>query len=211
LHKPPELLEAMASIAGPAWSWSTGEDCSPFGQAAFLGVIQKTGNAPAFLVSMTKREIKEWIERHRPPAPGEYRRPVYEPLLLCLTCREMKRESRYAFKGAQRCIDCDAGEKIASVLRSRLCAALRGSGRSKRLERYLGCSVLKFRAHLESLFVEGMSWENRAEWHVDHIVPVCRFNHLEEREIMACWHYTNLRPLWAHLNLKKSGKVGTGI
>lgn len=160
---------------------------------------------------MTKRERKEWLAKHRVLDLGEVRRVEHEPLLLCLTCREMKRASRYAFKGAQRCVDCDAGVKVAMSLRRRLSGLLRGSSRSRRLERYLGCSVEQLRRHLESQFVDGMSWANRAEWHIDHIVPVCRFDHLKESEIMACWHYSNLRPLWAHLNLQKSGKVGTGI
>ncbi|MGL5566685.1 MAG: hypothetical protein ACRDC4_13260, partial [Plesiomonas sp.] len=30
-------------------------------------------------------------------------------------------------------------------------------------------------AHLEALFTDGMSWENRSEWHIDHIKPVAAF------------------------------------
>jgi Uri superfamily endonuclease len=90
-------------------------------------------------------------------------------------------------------------------------AALRGAKRSKKMEAYLGCSMDALRDHFESLFTEGMGWHNRDQWHIDHILPVSIFDHTKEDEIAKCWHYSNLRPLWAYLNLKKHAKLNTGI
>ena len=60
--------------------------------------------------------------------------------------------------------------------------------------------------YLESLFTEGMTWDNYGEWHVDHIIP-CDFFDLDiYSERKFCFHYTNLQPLWAYDNISKSNK-----
>ena len=50
-----------------------------------------------------------------------------------------------------------------------------------------------------------MNWDNRSEWHIDHIVPLSSAN--TEEELIRLCHYTNLQPLWAEDNLKKGGKL----
>jgi len=71
----------------------------------------------------------------------------------------------------------------------------------------LGCSFECLKNHLEMQFKEGMSWENhgRYGWHIDHIIPISSAK--TEEEILKLNHYTNLQPLWALENLKKSGKI----
>ena len=68
--------------------------------------------------------------------------------------------------------------------------------------KWIGCSPEELKAHLESLFTEGMTWENYGKdgWHVDHIRPICSFTAEEWEQVN---HYTNLRPLWAEDNLAK--------
>jgi len=65
---------------------------------------------------------------------------------------------------------------------------------------WLGCSQEELKARFESLFTEGMTWENYGEWHVDHIRPVSSF---APEEWALINHYTNLQPLWAKDNLMK--------
>lgn len=59
----------------------------------------------------------------------------------------------------------------------------------------LGYSALELKQHLESLFTEGMSWDNYGEWHVDHIKCVYEFNDDTHPSIVNA--LSNLRPLWA--------------
>jgi hypothetical protein len=66
--------------------------------------------------------------------------------------------------------------------------------------KWIGCSPEELKAHLESLFTKGMTWENYGEWHVDHIRPICSFAAEEWEQVN---HYTNLRPLWAEDNYAK--------
>lgn len=99
--------------------------------------------------------------------------------------------------------------RLACNLRNRLRGVLRQQGsiskKSKTYE-YVGCSKIQLKTHLESLFSEGMTWNNYGEWHVDHIQPLSKFNLLSEEGIHKAMHYTNLQPLWAYDNIIKSNK-----
>lgn len=61
--------------------------------------------------------------------------------------------------------------------------------------------------HLESQFEPGMTWENRRKWHIDHIIPCAAFDLTDTEQQRACFHYTNLRPLWASENISKGTKI----
>jgi hypothetical protein len=69
----------------------------------------------------------------------------------------------------------------------------------------VGCSPQHLKEYLEKQFVPGMSWENRTEWNIDHIIPLSSAK--TEEELYKLCHYTNLQPLWAEENLKKSNKI----
>ncbi len=56
---------------------------------------------------------------------------------------------------------------------------------------------------LECKFKEGMTWENRNLWHIDHVLPCSSFDLTKAEEQAKCFHYTNLQPLWASENLSK--------
>ena len=84
--------------------------------------------------------------------------------------------------------------------------------KEERTRSYVGCSFKKLRNHIEKQFKPGMSWENRAEWHIDHITPVSyfvkNFDFTDIKIQKKCFHYTNLQPLWAYENLRKGSKLG---
>jgi hypothetical protein len=58
----------------------------------------------------------------------------------------------------------------------------------------LGYSALELKQHIESLFTEGMTWENYGEWHIDHIIGVINFQ--KDTPINVVNALSNLRPLW---------------
>ena len=77
----------------------------------------------------------------------------------------------------------------------------------------LGYSLEQLRKHLEKQFIGKMSWENMADWHVDHIIPLSSFSIKEagDKEFLAAWSLGNLRPLFAKNNLEKRDKILTLI
>ena len=44
----------------------------------------------------------------------------------------------------------------------------------------LGCTWEELVVHLESKFDNGMTWSNRGEWHIDHIIPMSSAKNVEE-------------------------------
>tara|TARA_R110000868_G_scaffold197522_1_gene443686 strand:+ start:303 stop:917 length:615 start_codon:yes stop_codon:yes gene_type:complete len=77
--------------------------------------------------------------------------------------------------------------------------------RSQKTFDIVGCDPQFLKEHLENQFTDGMGWDNRSEWHIDHIIPLSSAK--TEDEIYKLCHYTNLQPLWAEDNLKKSNKI----
>lgn len=86
-----------------------------------------------------------------------------------------------------------------------------GVKKTLRSAELLGIDRAGFFAHLESLFLPGMTWQNRGRgrgfWHIDHIVPCASFDMTDPEQAKKCWHYTNLQPLWAEDNWAKSDKI----
>jgi hypothetical protein len=78
------------------------------------------------------------------------------------------------------------------------------SKKSKTLK-ILGCTIEEFKVHLENKFIDGMTWDNHGEWHLDHIYPVSLAK--DEEELIKLNHYTNFQPLWALDNIRKSNKI----
>jgi len=102
---------------------------------------------------------------------------------------------------------CQTKEKFIENLRTRQGQAIKnhkGTKFTSSLE-LLGADIDTVRQHLESQFKEGMSWDNRGEWHIDHVIPCCKFDLTDIEEQKKCFHYTNLQPLWAKENLQKGG------
>ena len=77
--------------------------------------------------------------------------------------------------------------------------------KTKKSTQLLGCSFDKLKAHIESLFTEGMSWDLiGSRIHIDHIKPLALAR--TKKDIEELCHYTNLQPLWAEDNIKKGAK-----
>ena len=70
---------------------------------------------------------------------------------------------------------------------------------------FLGCTIDEARKHIEAQWQSGMSWANhtRNGWHIDHIRPINTFDLTDPDQRKQCFHYTNLRPLWASQNCSR--------
>ena len=100
----------------------------------------------------------------------------------------------------------DIPYKLAIYLRARLRKIITQGVKAGSSVNDLGCSPEELKKHLESQFVDGMNWKNygRNGWHMDHIVPLTKFNLTDREQFLIANHYTNLRPVWESQNISKS-------
>ena len=94
---------------------------------------------------------------------------------------------------------------IASRTRCLVAALLRARGvcKSATAEQLVGMKLHELKAYIESKFTDGMCWERWPEIHIDHIKPVSWFDLTDPEQLKACFHYSNLQPLWGKDNLRK--------
>lgn len=102
--------------------------------------------------------------------------------------------------------------RLALSLRNQLRTALRSSGnisRHRRTIQLLGCSIDSFKIYLESKFQVGMTWQTYGVngWELDHIIPVSIFDLSKPEHQRACFHFSNIQPMWLSNNRSKQDKV----
>jgi len=104
----------------------------------------------------------------------------------------------------------DIAHRMKEVCRSRIYHAVNrlkkhNADRSRTVD-IIGCSYGELKNHIESKFKDGMSWDNYGDvWHIDHIVPLSCATNIEGIELLS--HYSNLQPMFALDNLRKSNNL----
>lgn len=140
----------------------------------------------------------------------EYRQKNYQKIL--------KREANYRKTHKKLLIErynvykkkrllIDPAFSIAIGMRIRLNHAIKNKSQSTK--ELVGCDWSFLVAYLESKFKEGMTWQNRNMWHIDHIRPLSSFDLSDPEQQRKACHYTNLQPLWAKDNIRKGNKICT--
>lgn len=93
-------------------------------------------------------------------------------------------------------------------LRDRLRKAIKNQYKAGSAVRDLGCSIEFLKNRFESMFRDGMSWENYGTlWVIDHIYPITRCNIEDRTEFLAVNNWRNLQPLTIPENLRKNDKI----
>ena len=186
----------------------------------FCKVFLNFPNKHAILWWMTSRE-KE-LQRHR-ANHKRYREANREKELArqkryreANREKELARQRRYRQMNKEKTREylrrrwkTDPLYKVTKSLRRRLIGAVKSQKARKHAPtlELLGCSIVQLKEHLELQFVEGMSWDNHGEWHIDHIIPCASFDLSDPEDQKKCFHYSNLQPLWAVDNIKKGDKI----
>jgi hypothetical protein len=123
----------------------------------------------------------------------------------------LKRRSEYHKNRMKTDINYRIGFNLKRYFKSSIDAQIKNS---KNLNtcvkniRNLDYTANDLRVHIESLFKDGMSWDNYGywTWHIDHIKPLCLFDLTDEKQLKEAWSLKNLQPLWAKENLQKNKK-----
>lgn len=68
--------------------------------------------------------------------------------------------------------------------------------------------MLHARKHIEKQFKRGMHWNNHGTvWHIDHIIPLSKFDLTDPMQRKRANHFTNLQPLYVHENMSKGARI----
>ena len=75
----------------------------------------------------------------------------------------------------------------------------------------VGLTTIQYREYIESLWTEGMSWDNyghgKGKWCIDHIDPKNFFDLTDPELYRKCSHYTNTQPMWYMDNMSKGDRL----
>jgi hypothetical protein len=97
---------------------------------------------------------------------------------------------------------------VKSRLAARIRQCMYNSDFTKhRTMEHVGCTVDFFRKWIESLFTNGMSWNNMGKWHFDHIRPCDSYDFNNLAHVSECFNWSNIRPLMGCENIRKSNMV----
>jgi hypothetical protein len=125
----------------------------------------------------------------------------------CNYCDNIKHKSCFRCNRL-KCKDCERDEpldKLKRLIRSRIISALKN--KEKHTVEYLGCNIPDY---LNWLLNNDSNYDldNRgSEWHIDHVIPLSKFNLNDEQEQMIAFNWRNTMPLSAQDNLKKNNKI----
>lgn len=140
--------------------------------------------------------------------PSEYHKNGNRRRSSCISCEKLRSKTRRDYF-RQRDKDLRKTNPIYRVkgnIRRRVRLALFDHKRIGSTSKSIGCSTKELKAYIESKFQSGMTWENYGKWHIDHIRPLASFNLNDPKDFEKANHYSNLQPLWAEDNVKKSDK-----
>jgi hypothetical protein len=122
--------------------------------------------------------------------------------------KNLKKILKYNSEYKKKRRNFDPFYSLTSNIRSRISTFLKLKNISKNNKTFeiVGCNQEFLKEHLEKQFTEGMTWGLMGKHiHIDHIIPLSSAK--TEEEVFKLCHYTNLQPLWAEDNLKKSNKI----
>jgi len=146
-----------------------------------------------------KKMTKIWIENNR---------EKFNKLVNKSYHKNKKKIIKKNMEYERKRLQTDMNWVLKKRLRNRLRQALKGISKSKSTMELLGVPHMDFlKTWIECKFKEGMTWENRHLWHIDHIIPCSSFDLTKPEEQAKCFHYTNLQPLWASENLSKGNRI----
>jgi len=125
----------------------------------------------------------------------------------CSFCNAIKHKSHFRYNRL-KCRHCERDEpldKLKRIIRTRIWSALKI--KTKHTIEYLGCSSNDYLEWILN-YNKNYNIENRGKvWHIDHVIPLCKFNLDDLDEQLIAFNWRNTMPLSAKENLTKNSKI----
>lgn len=148
-----------------------------------------------------KKKRSEWIKKRKNEIK-ETNPKKYEEL----------KKKRYAYTKRQRKEKPWFRAKRAATKRLMKVKAKKGIPKYEK-DITIGIDAVEFKEYIESLWREGMSWDNYGRtsnperyWEIDHIIALKAFDLWNYEEALKANHYTNLQPIWHEDHKKKTSE-----
>lgn len=127
---------------------------------------------------------------------------------ICKYCEEVKPKTRFRHN-RKKCADCERDEpleKLKRLVRSRIYISL-NNNKPKHTIEYLGCDSNSYIQWLQ-FNDSNYTLNNRGvDWHIDHVIPLSRFNLEDEYEQLIAFNWRNTTALSPQENLAKNNKI----
>ena len=130
---------------------------------------------------------------------------------ICKYCKKVKAKSHFRHNRL-KCKDCEREDpkyKLHKLVRSRIHDFLKKNNeiKSKHTCEYLGCTREEY---IKWLLYNSKNYtiENHGkEWHIDHVIPLSRFNLDKKEDVDLAFNWRNTMPLSVKENLSKNNKI----
>lgn len=127
---------------------------------------------------------------------------------MCKYCKEIKPKTRFRHNRL-KCKDCerdDPNEKFKRYVRTRIYNCLRNKNKTKHSIEYLGCTSQEYFNWMLT-YDKNYDLNNYgSEWHIDHVIPLSKFNLNNVEEQLIAFNWRNTMPLSAKQNMSKNNR-----
>ena len=127
----------------------------------------------------------------------------------CKYCNEIKHNNRFRHNRL-KCKDCERDEpteKFKRYIRTRIYNCLRYKNKDKHSIEYLGCSSNDYFKWILNYNNKYNLDNHGKEWHIDHVIPLSKFDLNNPQEQLIAFNWRNTMPLSSSDNLKKNNKI----
>jgi hypothetical protein len=126
---------------------------------------------------------------------------------LCKYCKVIKSKERFRHNRL-KCKDCERDEPISTIvrsIRSRILSCLKR--KYKHTIEYLGCNCTFYLDWILNVDTKYTFENYGTEWHIDHVIPLSKFDLNDEEQQLVAFNWRNTMPLSVKENLSKNNKI----
>ena len=126
---------------------------------------------------------------------------------LCKYCNEIKYKERFRHNRL-KCKDCERDDPLSTIirnLRTRIIICLKR--KNKHTIEYLGCNGTFYTKWILTNNINYTFDNYGKEWHIDHVIPLSKFDLKDEEQQFIAFNWRNTMPLSCKENLSKNNKI----
>lgn len=130
---------------------------------------------------------------------------------FCKYCKEIKPKINFRHNRL-KCKDCERDEpveKLKRYIRTYIYNCLRNKNKIKNKHTidYLDCNATDYIKYLTNYNIDYKLENHGNDWHIDHVIPVSKFDLNDENQKYLAFNWRNTMPLSAYENMSKCNRI----